>query len=240
MQNTSNIENYDAIIASGEYSTEVKCSINGVEYYEDVLISAKVNGTLFGDQNPTFGTAIARELDLEMRYPSDQIPRTAEIRLFVRLSNESLTSGWLPKGVFYIDTREKVEGEDAEHLAIHGYDAMMKAERSYPSSELEWSSTSPKARAVLNEIADAMGVELDDRTKAAFPTGSGYVIGFPIQYTMREVLCSIGAMYGGSFCISDEGKLLFIGLTELPAESFYLITQSGNRITFGGTRILLR
>ena len=127
-----------------------------------------------------------------------------------------------------------------ERTYCHGYDEMMLTEQDYPSSTLEWSETSPKARAVLDEIASAIGVELDDRTKAAFPSGSGYVVGFPAGYTMREVLCSIGAMYGGSFCMSDEGKLLFIGLTELPEETNYLITQNGNFITFGGTRILLR
>lgn len=240
MQDTSRIENYDAIISSGDYETETKVEIGGVEYGEDVLVSVSTNATLFGNQNPTFGTAIAKEIDLEMRYPDEIIPRTAEIRAYVRIYNDELVSGWIPKGVFRIDTREKVEGDESEHLLIHGYDDMLKAERDYPSSTLEWSDTSPRARAVLDEIASAIGVELDDRTKAAFPAGTGYVIGFPAGYTMREVLCSIGAMYGGSFCMSDEGKLLFIGLTELPEETNYLITQTGNYITFGGYRILLR
>ena len=234
------IENYDEIISSGEYYTETKIEINGVEYGEDILVSVSSNGTLFGDQNPTFGTAIAREIDFEMRYPDEAIPKTAEIRAYVRIYNDELVSGWIPKGVFRIDTRGKVEGDDSEHLPIHGYDDMLKAERDYPSSQHEWSETSPRARAVLDEIASAIVVELDDRTKVVFPAGSGYIVSFPAGYTMREVLCSIGAMYGGSFCISDEGKLLFIGLTELPTETNYLITQTGNFITFGGTRILLR
>ncbi len=50
----------------------------------------------------------------------------------------------------------------------------------------------------------------------------------------------IAAMHGGSFCMSDEGKLLYIGFTELPNETYYLVTQTGNHITFGGKRILLR
>lgn len=238
MQNTSSIQNYDAIVAAGEYYTETKVAVDGIDYDETQLFSVNTDRFLFGDENPMFGTAIAAEINIEMIYPEVEIQRMAEIRPYVRIYNSSLISGWLPKGVFRIDTRKKVDG--ANRLRIHGYDDMLKAERDYPSSTLEWSETSPRARAVLDEIASAIGVELDDRTKTAFPSGSGYVIVFPAGYTMREVLCSIGAMYGGSFCMSDEGKLLFIGLTELPAETNYLITQTGNYITFGGTRILLR
>lgn len=238
MQDTSQVENYDAIIAAGNYATEAKVNINGVDYGIDSLISVTTSRVLFGETNPTFGTAIAAEIEIEMNYPAETIPRMAELRLYVRISNSSLVSGWIPKGVFYIDTREKDEG--AGTLRIHGYDAMLKADQDYPSSELEWSISSPNSRAVLDEIATAIGVELDDRTKTAFPVGSGYIVGFPIQYTMREVLCSIGAMNGGSFCISDDGKLLFIGITDLPPETNYLITAYGNYITFGGTRILLR
>lgn len=240
MQDTSRVENYDAIISSGEYYTETKVKINGVEYGEDMLVSVSSNAALFGDQNPTVGTAIAREIDFEMRYPNETIPKTAEIRVYIRIYNDELVSGWIPKGVFRIDTRGKVEGDDSEHLPIHGYDDMLKTEQDYPSSQLEWSETSPNERAVLDEIAAAIGVELDDRTKAAFLENSGYIVGFPAGYTMREVLCSIGAMHGGSFCMSDEGKLLFVGLTDLPEETNYLITQTGNYITFGGKRILLR
>ena len=238
MQDTSNIENYDAIVAAGEYYTETKVTVNGVEYGETQLFSVNTDRFLFGDQNPTFGTAIAAEVNIEMVYPEVEIPRMAEIRPYVRIYNSSLVSGWLPKGVYRIDTREKVEW--ANRFKIHGYDDMLKTEQDYPSSQLEWSETSPKARAVLDEIAAAIGVELDDRTKAAFPENSGYIVGFPAGYTMREVLCSIGAMHGGSFCMSDEGKLLFVGFTDLPEETNYLITQTGNYITFGGKRILLR
>jgi hypothetical protein len=238
VQDTSQVENYDAIIAAGNYATEAKLNINDVEYGIDSLISVTTSRVLFGETNPTFGTAIAAEIEIEMNYPDATIPRMAELRLYVRISNSSLVSGWIPKGVFYIDTREKDEASGT--LIIHGYDAMLKADQDYPSSELEWSSSSPNSRAVLDEIATAIGVELDDRTKAAFPVGSGYIVGFPIQYTMREVLCSIGAMNGGSFCMSDDGKLLFIGITDLPPETNYLITAYGNYITFGGTRILLR
>ena len=44
----------------------------------------------------------------------------------------------------------------------------------------------------------------------------------------------------GSFVINEEGKLNLISLNGLPSETNLLITESGNYITFGGTRIKLR
>lgn len=292
MQEVSDL--YNRIIESENHYFETKLIIsdgnNAYTYLEDALFSVSTDGAVFSKENPTFGSATSREINVEMVEPDQTIPRMARLYPYVRvcgtldsgyswrlingvfvftngvtLQNSILTfapesgayiedsilnmppktveaeSEWIQKGVFRIDTRETDEHVLGENvLRIHGYDEMMLTEQDYPSSTLEWSETSPKARAVLDEIASAIDVELDDRTKAAFPTGSGYVVGFPAGYTMREVLCSIGAMYGGSFCMSDEGKLLFIGLTELPEETNYLITQTGNFITFGGTRILLR
>lgn len=236
MQDTSSISNYDSIVASGDYSEEAKIVIDNVEYGEDQAWTAKTAIALFENRNPTIGLAQVREIDVRIPYPLVTIPRTAEIRMYTRLIKGSTKSGWLPKGVFYIDSR--VKDEDSEELSIHGYDAMLRAEADYPSSALAWTSTSPNARAVLNEIAAYMGVDLDDRTKAAIPTNTPYIVGFPAQYTIREVLGSIAAMYCGNFIMSDEGKLLLVGFNDLPEETRYLITNSGNYITFGGYRIL--
>ena len=80
-------------------------------------------------------------------------------------------------------------------------------------------------------------IEQDTITKLQAAT---HIIGFPAQYTMREVLESIATMYGGNFIMSDTGKLSLVGFVDMLEETFYLITENGRRITFGGTRILLR
>jgi len=43
VQDTSQVENYDAIIAAGNYATEAKVNINGVDYGIDSLISLDLN-----------------------------------------------------------------------------------------------------------------------------------------------------------------------------------------------------
>jgi hypothetical protein len=61
----------------------------------------------------------------------------------------------------------------------------------------------------------------------------------PFGYTMREMLGYIASAYGGNFIISDDRKLLLVPLGGLRSETYYLVTEGGNPITFGGDRILV-
>ena len=235
MQDTSNISNYDQIIAAGDYKSEAKVRINGVDYLENAgLFSIKTRRSLFRDNNPGVGFCVSNEIDLTITLPLEEIPAMAEIRPFIRIRNSQLISGWLPKGVYYIDERDVNEWND--RLTIHGYDAMMLANADYPSSTLSWPA---KDRAVLEEVATAIGVEIDARTLAVIPAAGQYYLQFPAQYTMRDALCTIAGLYAGNFTISEEGKLLLVALNGLPEEENYLITENGDYITFGGTKILL-
>ena len=70
--------------------------------------------------------------------------------------------------------------------------------------------------------------------------GSGvYDIGLPVGYSMREVLSNIASMYGGNWIMTFEGKLRLVTLTELPEETYYLLEEHFDAITFGGDRILV-
>ena len=237
MQNTSVIPNYDAIYASGNYIVETKLSINDVEYFESDLFSVKTFRAMFDEALPSAGNAYCGRIELSMILPADEIPKGAEIKVYIRLRNNTLVSGWIPKGVFYIYQRD-IDTETGR-MDIVGYDALYRANKKYPTSSLVWSDTSPRARAVLDEIVSFTNIQLDNRTKNAIPYGAAYVVQFPAQYTMRDVLGSIAAMFGGNFCMSDEGKLLFAGAIDLPQETNYLITENGDYITVGGLRILI-
>ena len=61
----------------------------------------------------------------------------------------------------------------------------------------------------------------------------------PFGYTMREMLGYIASAYGGNFIISDTNDLLFVPLGCLRTETYYLVTEGGDSITFGGNRILV-
>lgn len=141
-------------------------------------------------------------------------------------------SEWLPKGVFYIDTRrnDAVMGT----LTIHGYDAMMKSEKEY----LEEGDTGEWPRAadvVVSEIATAMGIELDERT-VIDPSSR---VPYPNDWTMREVLGYIAVAHCGNWVITDAGKLRLVPFGILPEETDYLVDEHGDAITFGGVKIIV-
>lgn len=258
MQQTS--ETYDALY-TGNHVAECKAVINGIDYEEDVLWDLSTERISFSENNPSVGSALAGQISIKLDNPQRVIPRMSEIRPYVRLSGEVISSTivgiaiagisvvgtyestvkseWLPKGVFYIDTREIDEAND--RVVYHGYDAMLKAEKYYPASTMSWPA---KDANVLREIAEDMGVQIDARTWQIIPSAGRYDIPLPAQYTEREVLGFIAAMYCGNFIMSDTGELLLIALNGLPEEEYLLINENGDYITFGTganeTRILLR
>ena len=209
MQNTSGITNYSTLIA-GNYTVETKVSINGVDYGEDVLISVETTGSLFKDDLPVIGSCVSGEIDIRMLMPSATIPRMATIKPYIRLSNIAGTvkSGWLQKGEYFIDTRSVTNNDDGINiLKIHGYDAMLKAEATYPDDN----QTYPKSDTyVVNLIATTMGIQIDSRTTALMD--ESYQIVHPAFASMRQVLMNIAGMYAGNFIISPEGKLLLVQL----------------------------
>ena len=236
MQTTSNL--YKQIREAGNYVYEPRAVINNVTYGQDKIYSMVTKRRLFKEDKPAIGNAIAGEIDISLIAPEVEIPRMAKIVPYFRLKHPTLgTSEWIQKGVYHILTR-RVD-EETGKLIIHGCDAMRKTEAKYPSSTLTWSANSPMAQSVVSDIARYLGIQVDPDTNATLAE-TPYPVGFPVQYTIREVLESIAAMYGGNFCISDEGKLLLIGFADIPPETFYLVTESGDYITFGGTRILLK
>lgn len=149
-------------------------------------------------------------------------------------STEELTSEWVPQGVFYIDTREVTANNNGLNiLSLHGFDAMMKAEQPYSSNATV--SDAPDTLYV-QAIAGAIGVEVDSRT---WDIMRGYIIPFPLGYSMREVLGYIASSYIGSFVMTDEGKLRLVSLLGLPDRPIknLLGDEHGNTIIFGNDAI---
>lgn len=241
--------NYNSIYAEGNYDIDYKVNIDGVDYDSSVIWSMKTSRALFTDNTPMIGNALVGQIDMTISKPDVVFSRMAKIKPYIRLYSRKrrIYSGWLQKGEFYIDTRPLDESDGINTINIQGFDAMRKANQKYPSSTLTWSANSPTALNVVYEIAGHIfGVErtqaysyVDTETRNKLSSYSR-IVGFPAQYTMAEVLGSIAAMYGGNFIISDTGQLKLVGLMDLPTETYYLITETGNYLTFGGTRILLR
>lgn len=241
MQTTSAL--YNSILASDNHWFETKVVINGVTYVETQLFSVSASHRVFGSEQPTVGGCLSGELEVKMFMPSEEIPRMAQVRPYVRVTNGTQTSEWIPQGVFYIDTRETTHnGNGLDILTLHCYDAMLKSEADYPSSTHSWPYSD---KSVVKEIAKAMGLQssisstsgIDGRTLTLM--NKNYQIALPVGYSMREVLGNIAAMYAGNWIMNYEGKLRLVTLTELPAETNYLIDNQNYAITFGGDRILV-
>lgn len=239
MQPTS--DTYDALLVAGARK-EVRCIIGDtaysaasrVTYTYTKIVSGTITASLM-DRAASIGNASVKQLNLVLRDYSE-IPRTAQIRVQFRLKKGNTASEWLPKGTFFVDTRDEGNGI----ISITAFDPMLKADRSYTTNgnQSGWPKTD---LAVVQAICSRIGVTLDPRTTEVMT--NRYQIQYPGYgdgaYTMRELLQFIAAAYAGNFYITDENKLLLVGLGDFPAQTNYLVTELNDCILIGGYRILV-
>lgn len=222
---------YQRLFRDPGHRKEMRVSIAGTDYGQDRIVSLETSGGVF-DQ-PDIGNCASRQTDLTLRQPGT-IPRSAEIRVFVRLALGDEVSEWIPKGVFYISTRRL--DTRTGFLELHGFDAMRRAGEVWDiDPHANWPMSGQEAVA---DIAAQMGVELDPRTALS----GGFPVGYPVDedgdLAMADVLEGIAVSEAGNWVISDEGKLLLLRLGDIPPETNYLVDENGDAITFGGVRIL--
>lgn len=210
---------------------EVRAVIDGETYGEDRIVSLSTSANLFPEDTMGIGGAVSKEIEIAVRAPGN-IPRMAQIVPSFRLVNGAQTSEWIQKGVYYISSRsvDSVSGV----VTIHGYDDMLKAEQTWePDQSLTFPMT---MAAAAQEIADLMGVTIDPRTAVS----TAYTVDYPANdYTLRDVLRYIAAAHAGNWIMTDAGQLRLVTFGEIPAETYYLVTEYGSAITFGGDRILV-
>lgn len=227
---------WQQMLADPAHAVEAKLKIAGVEYGEDQIVRKSL--MVYGGLYSTFGigNCCARQIEFEI-YPQGTIPRQAKIEVYMRLRLGEQVSEWILKGVFFFSTRktDRITGV----LSVHGYDAMLKAEETWLDSSYDAKTWPMPAATAVADIAARIGVAVDSRTvlDAAFPVQ--YPVDDKGDMTMREALGRIAVANAGNWTITDEGKLLLVGLNSMPAETHYLITETGRAITFGGVRILV-
>lgn len=201
-------------------------------YDERIVDKIETKSGVFPGEGPSVGGTQAGEIDISMYTPAAAIPRRARLAPFVRLTDGERASEWIPQGVFYLDTREVSDPDGLTTVKLHGYDAMLRAEQSYPSSTLGWPA---RDKDVVQEIAQAMDVGVDPRTWETM-TGN-YQVPYPGDYSCREILGYIAASYAANWVMTDAGALLLVPLGGLPKETRLLVTRRGQYITVGGGRI---
>jgi len=217
------------LLGNDLHRKETRIVIADKVYDESRIVSAYTSGSLFSKVG--IGNCVSRSVKLEI-FPQDQIPRQAKIEIYVRISVGATASEWIPKGVFYIDTRQT--DSSTGMVTINGYDAMLKAEQVYLDNDpgFDWPMD---MASVANSIAERMGVTIDARSNIS----SNFLVEYPLDYTMREILGYIAVAHAGNWIITDAGELRLVRLVSLPAETNYLVNQNGDTITFGSTKILI-
>lgn len=202
-------------------------------YGENMLISVTTSNQIFS-QEPGVGATCAGEINVEMVKPTADIPQRARMALFVRACNDTEKSEWIAQGTFWVDTRSELKAEGWTKLTLHGYDAMLDLEADYPDSRLDFPA---RDISVVEEIANAMGLAVDPRVYDILTDGNA--VEYPGEYSCREVLGYIGAMYAGNWILTADGSLMLITLDALPPETSYLVDEAGDEITFGGDVIIV-
>lgn len=220
MKDTSAITNWDTITA-GEYSVETRVTIDGTVYYgfdgASGLWEIKRTAPLVSGLE--VGKCMASGLDLSIVDPQT-IGRMAQILVEIRVTDGTLASDWVSNGIYYIDTRS-VEGD---FIHVTAYDAMLMLEQPFAlaGTQGNWPR---KDIAVVQSICQRTGIPLDEGTAALLV--NQYDVQYPgIQLedgtpkynsegglSCREVLGYIGAMYGGNWIVSDDGKLKLVQIS---------------------------
>lgn len=196
-QTTSNL--WKELLATAGTVREYQFDIDGTICGEDAEIEHSVEQTLFDELS--IGNAISATLTLKL--VADDIPRSATIKRSVRLRNGDTVSEWVPKGTFYTNRRSC----DGDIWEITAYDGMCKAEQTYLPDVVTGDWPYPMKDAAA-DIAERMGVSIDGRTVI----NEGYMLQYPTDRTMRQVLGEIAAAHGGNWVMTDDNELYLLPL----------------------------
>lgn len=231
-------ELHKTLLRDSRHRKEHKVVIAGVTFSQADIVSLRTAGGAFSETD-IIGNCSSRQIDLTLRRPAGTIPRQARIQVYTRLVLGGQAAEWLPKGVFYISTRET--DQLTGNLTIHGFDAMRRAMDVWLTPDYNYENWPMPTREAVEDIAYRMGVPVDSRT------WSRITAPFPVDYpvdengdmTMTDILEGIAVENVGNWIITDKGELLFLGYGDIPPETHYLVTEHGAAIALGGVKILV-
>ena len=180
---------------------ELLVTIDGKPYAAQDTVSCEIERNLL-ENTAEVGNATAAVLTLEINQ-GETIPKRAKVVVQYRLMLDDARTDYIPKGTYWINTREK----DGRYLKLTCYDAMLMAQQDY-LGDVTADDWPQQETACVTEIAQRIGVEIDPRTQIG--TGDNHQVSMPVGRTMREVLEQIAAANGGNWCITPAGKLLLV------------------------------
>jgi hypothetical protein len=209
---------------------EFKVNIGGTDYGMDKLTSAHITQPLFDK----FDVGLACSACLVLTYYFDLEPaKASKVVAYCRPRYSTDDSAWKQLGVFYVDSRTSKSGLKT----LTCYDSMMRSDATFlkDGDVGEWPRN---MKQLVYDLAAFMDVELDERTIPQL--NATYTYDYPNDDTGRTILQYVAAAHCGNWIITSQDKLLLVPLfSSMPPETYYLVTQDGEPITFGDTRILI-
>lgn len=203
---------YDNIISSGHYKAEwaIIADVNQPGFItiggttltaNNGLEGIDIDWGLFAD-SAAIGCAQARQITVKLRLATNATVdnTTNGIGLFGRVTNttNNISSNWLHLGTFFISRRKKV----GNVLELTCYDNMLKAQGDYFTDGAEMGTWPRMMKSVAADIATRIGCTLD--IPASLPD---YPMEAPVGLSMRDVLCSMAAAWGGNWTCRGQGEV---------------------------------
>ena len=132
-------------------------------------------------------------------------------------------TAWIPKGTFWINTRE--EDPLMNTVTLHCVDAMMFGEQDFIPEDSDlpfWNDETMRtvANMCVQKInASTTGVNVVFDNPNDIQNTAPYILNAPpVGYTVRQILSGIAAAHGGNFIITPQNRLRFIPLIPTDTE----------------------
>ena len=132
-------------------------------------------------------------------------------------------TAWIPKGTFWINTRE--EDPLMNTVTLHCVDAMMFGEQDFIPEDSNlplWNDETMRtvANMCVQKInASTTGVNVVFDNPNDIQNTAPYILNAPpVGYTVRQILSGIAAAHGGNFIITPQNHLRFIPLIPTDTE----------------------
>lgn len=234
----ADVDNNDGFITIGGTTLTASNGLEGIG----------IDWGLFSDA-AAIGCAQARQIVVKLRLATGATIKntTGGVGLFGRVTNtvNGTSSNWLHMGTFFISRRKK----NGNIMELTCYDAILKAQGDFFAAGAELGTWPRMMKTVAADIATRIGCTLS--IPASLPD---YEMAAPVGLTMRDVLASMAAAWGGNWTCRGQGEVtsgpalgLQPALTLVPLTAYgdgfgvdkraKSITAIGDKVQFTGVRL---
>ncbi len=230
---------YDSIVSGGHYKTEWAVAVEvdrndgyitlgGETFQGNNLDEVDVDWGIFGDA-AAIGCVQARQMTVRLRLPKTATVKNTSngVNLYGQVYSEAApyVSKWLHMGTFFISRRHR----SGEILELTCYDPILKSQGDFFSDGADIGEWPQSMKAVAQTIATRIGCTL------SIPTSlPDYQMAAPIGMSMRDVLASMAAAWGGNWTCRGAGEITGSpNINGTPVLTLLPITGNLGSITLG-------